>query len=173
MHFTDFLTLSTLVVCGVRSAPLAVSSVTTPLSDGDSADNAHYSFLPNQPAININQIVAHEFVEPRPTSSETVLVSSSSNPRPAFVDWISAPSRSYVDRPASARVHSGLVLLPSSTMKKGPNITKHVLLEVDVPVKRSKVNDSDKLYTLKVKDLQKGPFYKTDEDQDRMILVSH
>lgn len=58
-------------------------------------------------------------------------------------------------------------------MKKGPNITKHVLLETDVPVKRSKVNDSDKFYTLKVKDLQKGPFYKSDEDRDRIILASH
>jgi hypothetical protein len=155
MHLNEVLTISTLVVCGVRSAPLVVS---TPLRFEKATTLTEILFA-TQPGIYSNQIVAHEYIEPRPLSSETILVSSI-NPRPSFNDWTSS---SYVDRPRYAR--SGLIMVPNASAKKGPNITKHVLLEIDVPVKRSKVNDSDKFYTLKVKDLQKGPYYKSDEER--------
>lgn len=126
-----------------------------------------------QPSIYSNQIVAHVLEEPHPTadqvSSETIVISP--HPRPAFVDWTSSSSSSYVvpaitglNRPA-----------PASARTKGPNITKHVLFEVAAPIKRSKVNDSDRFYNLKVTDLQKGPFlgFKSDEERDRMLLASH
>lgn len=90
------------------------------------------------------------------------MVMLSSNPRSAFIDPNLSHSSSLEGQQEPSSLGIGFTR-PIVMQKTGPNIQKHVLLEITVPgIKRSDDDnrlDSSDFYTLKVEDLQKGPFH--------------
>lgn len=99
--------------------------------------------------------MAHLLNEPQTQASKETMLRSE---KPVFITSTS-DSPFLKESQESSSLGIGFTR-PVIMQKMGPNIQKHVLLEVTVPgIKRSDTLNSSDFYTLRVDDLQKGPFH--------------